>query len=117
MGRASENTGNAYIADCDPLGPKGTVYIQNTRSGPRDGVGQGQSQASDLGPGWVHSAPAHEVPPCLQMSLNTALLGTGKGGDSSMRPGALWTEEEGALPGCCWLQAKAEFWFCRLLAG
>lgn len=39
MGRASENTGNAYIADCDPLGPKGTVYIQNTRSGPRDGVG------------------------------------------------------------------------------
>lgn len=40
MGRTSENTGNADIADCDPLSPKGTVYIQNTRrSGPRDGVG------------------------------------------------------------------------------
>lgn len=40
MGRASENTGNADIADFDPLSPKGTVYIQNTRrSGPRDEVG------------------------------------------------------------------------------
>ena len=31
MGRASENTGNADIADFDPLSPKGTVYIQNTQ--------------------------------------------------------------------------------------
>lgn len=79
--------------------------------------GQSQSQASDLGPGWIHAAPAHEVHLCLQMSLSTTFLGTGEGRDSSMRPGALCTEEEGILPGCWWLQAKGEFWFCYLLAG